>query len=199
MTAGARVSRGALPTPLREYLHRLDIAARHLSFTARQDLRSHVWTEVARTAGPAPTEDRLVRALARLGPPEALVPAPVGGTSPVLRDPVVVHLLGCSLLTAGVTGLIGLVRVWRAPTWPVRDALTATVLVVAGAVALPLLTGIHPVAGALLGGLGAGALSAALVLGAVLLIQRRAQRRALRTEHAAEPVAGTTDTPPGGG
>lgn len=108
------------------------------------------------------------------------------------------HLLGCSLLTVGVTGLIGLVRVWRSPTWPVRDALTATVPVVAGAVALPLVTGIHPVAGALLGGLGAGAPTAALVLGAVLLIQRRAQRRELRTEHAAGPVAGTTDTPPRG-
>ena len=88
------------------------------------------------------------------------------------------------------------------PTEPqqrVIEAPLSPVLVVAGAVALPLLTGVHPVAGALLGGLGAGALSAALVLGAVLLIQRRTQRRALRTEHTAEPVAITTDTPPGGG
>lgn len=109
------------------------------------------------------------------------------------------HLLGCSLLTVGVTGLIGLVRVWRSSTWPVRDALTATVLVVAGAVALPLVTGIHPVAGALLGGLGAGAPTAALVLGAVLLIQRRAQRRELRTEHAARGRSPVPPIPPPGG
>ncbi|ALE85821.1 hypothetical protein [Pseudonocardia sp. HH130629-09] len=195
MTAGAGTSRGGLPLPLRDYLHRLDDASRHLSFTRRQDLRSHVWTEVARTAGPAPTEDRLVRALDVLGPPEALVPTPVGGATRAPRDPAVVHLLGCSLLTVGLTGLIGLVRVWRSPTWPARDALTASALVVAGAVVLPLVARVHPVAGALFGGLGVGALLAALVLGAALLIQRRR----LRTEVDTRPDAGATDTPPGRG
>ncbi|MEJ8278807.1 hypothetical protein [Pseudonocardia spirodelae] len=199
MSTVAASGRGAVPAPLRDYLRRLDDAARDLPFTERQDLRSRVWADVARATGPAPTHERLLRALDDLGPPEGLVPAPAGTPPRTLRDPAVVHLLGCSLLTVGVSGLVGLVRVWRAPTWPRRDALAATVLVVAGAVALPVATGVHPVAAALLGGLGAGAPLAALVLGAVLLIQRRAHRRALRSEQDTGPGTGETDTPPGGG
>lgn len=182
--------RGPVPGPLRDYLDRLDTAARALTRADRQDLRARVWLDVAAAAGPTPSDDELGRVLEHLGPPEELVP---GGAAAVsrLRDPVVVHLLGCSLLTAGVTGVLGLVRVWRAPSWPARDALLATVLVVAGAVLLPSLTPVQPVAGAVLGGLGVGAPVAGLVLAVVLAIQRRRHR--VREEEAG------TDTPRGGG
>ncbi|WP_145984056.1 hypothetical protein [Pseudonocardia sp. EC080610-09] len=158
---------------LQDYLRRLDAAARALPSGERQDLRARVWTDVAAAAGPAPTGDRLARVLGELGPPEGLVPARAGGGPGGLRDPAVVHLLGCSLLSAGITGVIGLVRVWRAPSWPRRDAFVATLVVLAGAVALPVLAPVHPVPGAVLGGLGAGAPLAGVLLGVVLLRARR--------------------------
>lgn len=178
--------RGAMSPVLRDYLARFEVAARVLPFDDRQDLRSQVWRDVAAAAGPAPTEERLTRALDGLGPPEGLVPTPDGGDRERarLRDPAVPHLLGCSLLTFGVTGVIGLVRIWRSPTWPVRDALVVTVLVVAGAVLPAVLTPVHPLAGAVLGGLGAGALVAAMWSGALVVLQRRRYRRSVRAQRS---------------
>jgi hypothetical protein len=100
---------------------------------------------------------------------------------------VVVHLLGSSLLTVGITGVLGLVRVWRSVRWPARDALLATLLVMAGGTLLPFLSPVRPVIGALLGGLGVGAPLAGLLLGAVLVAERRAHRRRLRTSQEEHP------------
>lgn len=183
------MSTSTVPGGILDYLAELDRASRGLPRHDRQDLRARVWSEVAEVAGPDALPDRIATALAGLGPPAALA-------GPPLRDPVVVHLLGSSFLTLGVGGVAGLVRVWRSPTWPRRDAVLATVLVLAcgGAAAL---APVHPVAGVLLGLLGLGPFGAALWLGAVMLLARRRARR----RHPAEPrdASAAPDTSRGGG
>jgi hypothetical protein len=171
------VRSGAVPRPLRDYLHELDDAARVLPVADRQDLRAHVWSTVASAAGPAATEGRLVQVLADLGRPEDLVPKPGTGRGALPPAPAPVHLLGFSFLTFGVTGLLGVVRLWRSPSWGTPYALGATVLVVLGGALLPLLTAVTPVIGVPLGGLGLGAPVAGLLLGAVLLHKRRQYRK----------------------
>lgn len=197
-TSRTTVHPGSVPGPLRDYLHRLDDAARLLPVADRQDLRAHVWSRVASAAGPVPTESLLVEVLADLGRPEDLVPRPV--TDGVAPAPAAapVHLLGFSLLTVGVTGVLGLIRLWRSPSWPTRYALCATALVLTGGFLLPLLTAVHPVIGILLGGLGVGAPMAGLLLGAVLLHRRRRYHKCVRP-HGGRSPGQPLRTPRGGG
>ncbi|MBW0101160.1 hypothetical protein [Pseudonocardia sp. KRD291] len=182
----------SVPEPVRAYLDELDRASAGLPRDQRQDLRARVWAEVAEAAGSDPAPERIDEALRRLGPPSAL--AGTGGHA--LRDPLVVHLLGCSLLTFGIGGVAGLVRVWRSPSWPRVDALVATLMVVVAGAVLPMLAPVHPIAGALLGGLGVGSLLAACVLGGRMLMARRRARRARRTSPDADAAP---HTPRGGG
>lgn len=186
-TPPAVVRSGAVPGPLREYLDRLDDAARLLPVAVRQDMRAHVWSTVAAAAGSAPTGDRLVQVLADLGRPEDLVPTPRTGTAARPPDSAPVHLLGFSFLTFGVTGVLGVIRLWRSSSWATPYAVGATGLVVLGGVLLPLLTAVTPVLGALLGGLGAGAPVAGLLLGAVLLRKRREYRKCVRPHDGPAP------------
>lgn len=189
----------SVPEPVRAYLDELERVSVGLPRDERQDLRARVWAEVAEAVGPAATPERIEAALTRLGPPTALAGV---GEYP-LRDPVVVHLLGSSLLTFGIGGVAGLIRVWRSPSWSRGEALVATLLVLVAGTALPLLAPVHPVAGALFGGLGVGALLAACVLGIRMLMARRRTRRSRsigipRTDNTARTPRGGGGTAPSG-
>lgn len=190
-----------VPEPVRAYLDELDRVSVGLTRHERQDLRARVWVEIAEAAGPDPTPERIDAAVRRLGPPAALAGT---GQERALRDPVVVHLLGCSLLTFGIGGVAGLVRVWRSPSWPRTDASAATVLVLVAGTAVALLAPVHPLAGALLGGLGVGALLAACALGTRMLVARRRARRRRPASPSTGvsrriPPEGESEPPPTGG
>lgn len=196
------VTSAAVPEPVRAYLDELERVSCGLARHERQDLRARVWAEVAEAVGSDPTPERVEVALRRLGPPAVL--AGTGEGEYPLRDPVVVHLLGSSLLTFGIGGVAGLVRAWRSPSWPRSDALVATAVVLVCGAALPLSAPVNPLAGALLGGLGVGALFAACVLGVRMLAARRRARRsrpACPSTGAARriPPQGEVEPPPAGG
>lgn len=148
-----------MPAALQSYLDELDVAARGLRRSVRADLQAEVWGRVAGLAGPAPTPERLAAALAQIGAPAELVAQRTEGSLIPLRargDLTTVHLLGASALTLGVGSVVGLFHLWRRGSWTLADRIQATCLVLAGAVALPLLTPLSVVPAVVLGGLALG-------------------------------------------
>ena len=155
---------------LAAYLREFDACAHQLSQVARLEVGSRIWTHCAERAGPGASEERIRAALAELGEPADLVRAELERTGerpdPFRpRDLVPVHLLAASLLTLGIGTAVGLVLLWRSPVWPRRHRAVATALVVAGAVAVPLLVpALAGTSGLLVGAVVAGPAAAAAYL-----------------------------------
>jgi len=126
------------------YLREFDACAHQLSQVSRLEVGSRIWTHCAERAGPGASEERIRAALAELGDPADLVRAELERTGERpdpfrSRDLVPMHLFAASLLTLGIGTVVGLVLLWRSPAWPWRHRAVATTLVVAGALAVPLL------------------------------------------------------------
>jgi hypothetical protein len=153
------VSRGAGSVVLSAYLAEFERQAHVLGRDARIDLRSRIWRHCADRAvevreaatpeaeDPGAETDReaaLAAALAELGPPAALVRAELesSGARPNPfrpRDLAPLHLLGAAFLTLGVGAVVGMALLWSSRVWPLRHKIAATVLLAAGAAAVPLL------------------------------------------------------------